>query len=172
MSMTKYTTGMTELLYLRYTEKRKGYLFMKVQGPGHTQATSKAKKKDKASETSGSFDDFVASGPKDAAPTKATQSIAQVDALLAIQGAEDPTERAAKQRMRHRSTTILGELDKLRVAMLNGNLTVGHVVDIADVVSSHREKITDPGLTSIMDEIDLRAQVELAKIRKALDTQD
>ncbi len=145
---------------------------MKVQGPGQTQSTSKSKKKDKASEGSGSFDDFVASGTKDAAPTKATKKNDQIDALLAIQGAEDPTERASKQRMRRRSDTILGELDKLRMALLNGNLTVGHVVDIADVVASHREKIADPGLSSIMDEIDLRAQVELAKIRVALDAQE
>ena len=57
------------------------------------------------------------------------------------------------------------------MAMLNGSLTVGHMIDIADVVASHREKITDPALTAIMDEIDLRAQVELAKMRVAMDRQ-
>ena len=53
--------------------------------------------------------------------------------------------------------------------MLTGQLTVGHMIDIADVVASHRERINDPTLTSVMDEIDLRAQVELAKMRVALD---
>jgi hypothetical protein len=53
--------------------------------------------------------------------------------------------------------------------MLGGNLTVGHMIDIADIVASHREKITDPALTSLMDEIDLRAQVELAKMRISMD---
>ena len=52
--------------------------------------------------------------------------------------------------------------------MLGGNLTVGHMIDVADVVASHREKIDDPTLTAIMDEIDLRAQVEIAKIRVVL----
>ena len=52
--------------------------------------------------------------------------------------------------------------------MLNGTLTVGHMIDIADIVASHREKIQDPKLTDIMDEIDLRAQVELAKMRVAM----
>ena len=78
---------------------------------------------------------------------------------------------AAKKRMRHRSDKILSELDKIRMAMLSGTLTIGHMVDIADVVASHREKIMDPALTAIMDEIDLRAQVELAKMRVALDSQ-
>jgi hypothetical protein len=111
----------------------------------------------------------MASDAQQAAPTKATQSIAQVDALLAIQGAEDPTQGASRKRMRHRADTILSELDKIRMAMLGGNLTVGHMIDVADVVASHREKVSDPVLTDLMDEIDLRAQVELAKMRVTLD---
>ena len=71
--------------------------------------------------------------------------------------------------MKQRASVILNELDNVRLAMLTGRLTVGHMIDIADVISSHREKILDPGLTAIMDEIDLRAQVELAKMRIALD---
>ena len=91
--------------------------------------------------------------------------------MLAVQAAEDPTQGAAKKRMRRRSDKILNELEKIRMAMLNGSLTVGHMIDVADVVASHREKIMDPALTGIMDEIDLRAQVELAKMRVALNAQ-
>ena len=142
---------------------------MKVEGPGKTQGPAKTKKKDKAAAADGSFEAFIASGPKEAAATQGTQSIAAVDALLAVQGAEDPTARAARRRMRERAEDILKGLDELRMAMLQGNMTVGHMVDIADVVASHREKIDDPALTTLMDEIDLRAQVELAKMQAALD---
>lgn len=145
---------------------------MKVQGPSGPQGPSKTKGKGSASQSDASFGAHMASGPKAAAPTQTTQSIAQLDALLAIQGAEDPTARAAKKRMRERSNTILHELDKIRLAMLGGTLTVGHMIDVADVVASHREKIMDPAMTAIMDEIDLRAQVELAKMRMALDAQN
>ncbi len=144
---------------------------MKVQGPGPTRPTSPTKKSGKVSESGGSFDEMVSGGTQAAAETKTTQSIAHVDALLAVQAAEDPTERAARKRMHVRSDNVLKELDKLRMAMLNGSLTVGHMIDIADVVASHREKILDPELTDIMDEIDLRAQVELAKMRVSLDRQ-
>lgn len=144
---------------------------MKIQGPGRTQGPSKTSGKDKVSGDS-SFGDMVSSGTQEAATTQNTQSIAQVDALLAIQGAEDPTARAAKKRMRQRSGDILDGLEKIKMAMLGGTLTVGHMIDIADVVASHREKIEDPGLTAIMDEIDLRAQVELAKMRASLDAQE
>lgn len=141
---------------------------MKIQGPGRAQSTSKNNKSDKAKKADGSFKDMVAGSAKETAQAAATQSIARVDALLAVQGAEDPTARAARRRMVQRGEAVLDELDKLRGAMLGGTLTIGHMIDIADVVASHREKIDDPALTAIMDEIDLRAQVELAKMRKSL----
>jgi len=144
---------------------------MKIQGPGGTKGSSKTGKSGKTSKSKASFGDFIAKDTQSAATTQNTQSIAQVDALLAIQGAEDPTQGAARRRARKRSGVILDELDKIRMAMLGGTLTVGHMIDIADVVASHREKIMDPVLTDIMDEIDLRAQVELAKMRVALDAQ-
>lgn len=142
---------------------------MKVEGPKKTGSAAGAKKSGKTSGTEGSFSDFIASAPKEAAATTTTRSIAQLDALLAVQGAEDPAQGRARKRMHQRADDILSELDKVKMAMLNGSLTVGHMVDIADVVASHREKITDPKLTSIMDEIDLRAQVELAKMQMALE---
>ena len=144
---------------------------MKIQGPGKTSGPSKTNKKDKASSSDESFGDMVSSRVGTRAPTGATKSIAMVDSLLAAQSVEDPTARAAKKRMRSRSMTVLDELEKLRMGMLSGSMTVGHMIDIADVVASHREKISDPSLTAIMDEIDLRAQVELAKMRVAMDRQ-
>ncbi|HOO82282.1 MAG TPA: flagellar assembly protein FliX [Alphaproteobacteria bacterium] len=145
---------------------------MKVQGPGGAKGPSKTGKSGKTSKSDASFGDFIAKDTPAAATTQNTQSIAQVDALLAIQGAEDPTQGAARKRARKRSGVILDELEKIRMAMLGGTLTVGHMIDIADVVASHREKIMDPALTDIMDEIDLRAQVELAKMRVALDARN
>jgi hypothetical protein len=53
--------------------------------------------------------------------------------------------------------------------MLTGTLTVGNLLDIADVVASHRERIGDPQLAGLLDEIDLRAQIEIAKMKMALD---
>ncbi len=145
---------------------------MKVTGPGQVQGPSKTKKSDKSKSSDSDFGSLVSSGPSEAAGTKTTQSIAHVDALLAVQESEDPTARAAKRRMRERADDILDELDKIRLAMLNNELTVGHMIDIADVVASHREKMPDPKLTAIMDEIDLRAQVELAKMRVVLDKKE
>jgi hypothetical protein len=142
---------------------------MKVQGPGQAQNASNSKKTGRTDRGESHFGDFLASGPAAAESAAQTSTIGTVDSLLALQGAEDPTARSARRRMKERANVILNELDKVRLAMLSGRLTVGHMIDIADVISSHREKIADPGLTVIMDEIDLRAQVELAKMRIVLD---
>jgi hypothetical protein len=71
--------------------------------------------------------------------------------------------------MKSRASHILDELERIRIGLLTGTLTVGDVVNVADVVAQHREKIMDPRLTAILDEIDLRAQVELAKMKMAMD---
>lgn len=144
---------------------------MKVEGPSGPKGTSSTRKTGGKSSASGAqFDSLMgADEASGAAPASAAQSIARVDVLLAVQGAEDPREGASKKRMRVRSENILKELDKIRVSMLAGTLTVGQMIDIADTVAAHREKISDPQLAGILDEIDLRAQVELARMRVALD---
>ena len=143
---------------------------MKIDGPDKSKNVSSTKKADKAKAADGDFGAYMAAGAKKPSGSGATQSIARVDALLSIQAAESPTERAARKRMRVRAESILQELDRLRHGLLTGNLTVGAVVDIADVVAAHREKVSDPKLTAILDEIDLRAQIELAKARKAMES--
>jgi hypothetical protein len=145
----------------------KAYL-MKVEGPGSTQQTSRTGKKDKVGGGGGSFGDMLTGGTASSAPASAPQTISSIDTLLAVQGAEDPTEKAAKKRMKARAGRVLDELEKIRVGLLTGTLTLGDVINIADVVASHREKIMDPGLTAILDEIDLRAQVEIAKMKMAM----
>lgn len=141
---------------------------MKVEGPKRGDGVSKGKK---SSSSAGGedFSQYVTGGASESPSASATHSIAQLDVLLAVQAAENPTERAAKKRARMRADNVLGKLEEVRIAMLGGNLTVGHMLDVADVVASHRDKIHDPLLTAIMDEIDLRAQVEIAKMRYAME---
>jgi hypothetical protein len=144
---------------------------MKVTGPDSTQKTSGTKKTSKAGSAGGvQFGSLLGVGETEApAHTSATGVIAGIDTLLAAQEADDPEQRATRKRMRTRGEDVLKQLDKLRLGMLTGTLSVGNLLDIADVVASHRERINDPQLSSILDEIDLRAQIEIAKMRMALD---
>lgn len=141
---------------------------MKVEGPSKTGKTTKTDNAKKVGKSDGTFGDMVASAAQETAGTAASQSIAKVDALLAVQATESSTERTAKRRMRERGEKVLRQLDHLRLGILTGNLTIGQVIDIADVVASHREKITDAKMSAVLDEIDLRAQIEIAKMKKAM----
>ncbi len=144
---------------------------MKITGPEGPQKTAGVKKTARTGGASGTqFGSLLETGESEApAHTAATGVIAGIDALLAAQETDDPVQRAAKKRMRARGEDVLKQLDKIRLGMLTGTLSVGNLMDIADVVASHRERINDPHLSSLLDEIDLRAQIEIAKMRMALD---
>lgn len=144
---------------------------MKVGGTGDTSKVGGPKKTDKSGRAgSSSFGSLLGTGESEApAHTSAANVIAGIDSLLAAQEADDPAQRASRGRMRKRADDVLKQLDKLRLGMLTGTLSVGNLVDIADVVASHRERINDPHLSSLLDEIDLRAQIEIAKMKMALD---
>jgi hypothetical protein len=144
---------------------------MKIEGPNKSGASAPTRKGDGVSVAdAAAFRGLMAvDDTPDTAATAPTRTIAALDTLLAVQATEDPQEKAAKSRMRARAGSILAALEELRGGLLVGRLTVGHLIDLADVVASHRDRIIDPHLTALIDEIDLRAQVELAKLRVALD---
>ena len=144
---------------------------MKIDGTKSSSDIQKKKDAKKSGEGSGVFQSLMGGGHTgEVAKTGGSSlsaGIASVDALLAAQSAEDPAQQKAKKRMQARAEDILGKLNDLKVGMVSGSVTVGHMISIADVVASHRERINDPSLTSILDEIDLRAHVELAKLQVA-----
>lgn len=142
---------------------------MKIEGPGKTQHTDKKKKSSGASGGDGAFSDFMVDKSTSQAAASPTSPINMADSLLSIQNVDDPAQRAARQRMTMRADRILDELDRIRVLILTGQVTIGDMIGIADMVARHRERVTDPQLTAILDEIDLRAQIELAKMRVSLD---
>lgn len=145
---------------------------MKITGTDSTNKTSGTKKSGKTGATgSAQFGSMIGGASEAEAPAHAaaTGVIAGIDALLAAQEVDDPAGRAARKRMRARGEDVLKQLDKVRLGMLTGTLSVANLMDIADVVATHRENINDPQLSSLLDEIDLRAQIEIAKMRMALD---
>ncbi len=147
---------------------------MKIEGPKGPQGAGGARKAGAAAQPldAAMFRGLMAATDvDDTAAMHAPKTIAQLDSLLALQALEDPTARATRRRMVKRSDDVLVALDRIRMGMLNGTMTVGDMINIADVVATHRERVQDPEMTALLDEIDLRAQVEIAKLRCALDAQ-
>jgi hypothetical protein len=94
--------------------------------------------------------------------TSGTRTIGGIDALIALQGVEEPGERRRKAVKRGRSA--LDALDALKLGMLSGTLDTGALARLKSITAGLAEPSGDPGLDTVLAEIELRAQVELAKI--------
>ena len=103
----------------------------------------------------------VASGPASAAATSAASSVAGVSALMALQGVEGPLER--RRRAIRRGGGLLDRLDELKLALLSGEPDEGVMDRLGRVMREERPQNDDPGLSALLDQIDLRAAVEMAK---------
>ncbi|MEM9899464.1 MAG: flagellar assembly protein FliX, partial [Pseudomonadota bacterium] len=60
--------------------------------------------------------------------------------------------------------TILDELERMRLDLLMGEVPVSRLQQIAGLVARTRDRVADDRLASVLDDVDLRARVELAKL--------
>jgi hypothetical protein len=111
---------------------------------------------------SGTFSLEAEEQPRAATPTAAPRVIGGIDALLALQGVEDPTER--RRRGVRRGRNVLDALDALKLALLSGTLDTAALATLKTTTASLAESTGEPGLDTVLAEIALRAEVELAKI--------
>ena len=84
-----------------------------------------------------------------------------VSALMALQGVESATER--RRRAIRRGGGLLDRLDELKLALLAGEAGEGALERLGRTLREERPVDADPALSSLLDQIDLRAAVELAK---------
>jgi hypothetical protein len=88
-----------------------------------------------------------------------------VEALLALQDVGGPLER--KRRAVRRAGRILDTLDRLKVALLEGELSGAELDRLSRAIRDERDQTEDPALEAVLDEIELRAAVEIAKLEQA-----
>lgn len=91
----------------------------------------------------------------------APKAAGNIDALLAMQGVEDPAER--RKRSVQRGRGALDVLDDLKIGLLSGNFDASTVSRLRDAAASLKTVSGDPGLDAVLSEIELRVEVELAK---------
>ena len=85
---------------------------------------------------------------------------AGIDSLLALQSVEDPTSR--KRKAIKRGNALLDTLETIKADLLLGRVSEGRLNQLLALVTSARERQA-PDLDGILDDIELRARVELAK---------
>lgn len=89
------------------------------------------------------------------------RAVASLDALMALQGLDEPGER--RRRTVKRGRSALDALDELKVGLLAGALDPGALARLKLIAGTLLEDSGDPRLDAIMAEIELRAAVEIAK---------
>jgi hypothetical protein len=107
----------------------------------------------------------AASGPAQTAAVSATRSVVGVDALVALQDVGGPLER--KRRAVGRASRMLDALDDIKAGLLVGELSSGDLDRLRRAVRDERDHTDDPNLEAVLDEIELRAAVEVAKLESA-----
>jgi hypothetical protein len=89
--------------------------------------------------------------------------ISSLDVLLSVQQSDDAGSGAGK-RAKQRAKDLLDNLDQIRLGLLAGGVPLSTLKNLEQMVSRQKENILDPRLSEIIDDIDLRVQVELAKL--------
>ena len=140
---------------------------MKLTGIGGASAAGPASKTAKTTKTSGSgFAESLASldQAEETQGVEAPATVGGIAALLATQGVGDSLEREAKKRLVDYGNDLLDKLEELRHGLLLGHVPKDKLIAMAQMVRSRRDSTPDPRLAELLDEIELRVEVELAKL--------
>lgn len=136
---------------------------MKIDGPQRTSATSKT---EKARKTGGvgstAFADML-SAADEAEAASAPAAVGGVGLFLALQAGEMATEQESRRRAINHADDLLEELEDLRVGLLLGSYTQAQLSRLAARLQQQLATVTDPALQGLLQEIEMRAAVELAK---------
>lgn len=104
-------------------------------------------------------------GPSQMSRAGGVGGLMGVDALLALQEMGGPLER--KRRAVNRAGRLLDILDEVKLSLIGGEVTGNDLERLSRAIRDQRENTDDPGLEGVLNEIETRAAVELAKLESA-----
>ncbi|WP_439817246.1 flagellar assembly protein FliX [Zavarzinia sp. CC-PAN008] len=134
---------------------------MKVEGPGRVAGPQPNRKAGKAADGDKFTIEQQADEPATAGVTGARAPVG-LNALIGLQEVPDPRTRRA--RTLREADDLLDRLEELRHGLLLGHIPQERLQQLLATISRRREAIDDPRLAELMDDIVLRASVELAKL--------
>ena len=99
------------------------------------------------------------------AGTTGVRTVGGIDALIALQGVEGVDER--RRRAAKRGHTALDVLDDMKLGLLSGRFDPGMLLKLKAAAAGLKDLSGDPQLDRLLAEIELRVEVELAKVETA-----
>jgi hypothetical protein len=127
-------------------------------------ATASAQPVRRTASSSGKSDAFARalSGQQGSASVAASVSINALCGVLAAQEVGDALDDQG--RAKKRGEEMLDELELIRLGLIDGSIPRARLQALAALARARRGGFNDPRLSEILDHIELRAAVELAKL--------
>jgi hypothetical protein len=134
---------------------------MRIEGAARlNQPASSATARSGASGFAVAAEEAPATAPADAAPVAPS-----LDAVLLLQEALPPAER--RRRAVRRGRGLLALLDELRLSLLSGEAPAALPGRLGDLLAERHDPSGDRGLDEVLNAVELRAEVEVAKFAAA-----
>jgi len=135
---------------------------MEIKGPGRIE-TSAIKRKAPSGAAAGGFS-VADHGESHAQIVAGPGPIAALDSILMLQQMDDSTRESP--RVWAHGEQLLDLLDSVRDGLLAGGIPRATLNKLAAAVTRRHEAFADPKLQDVLDQIELRAHVELAKLEQ------
>jgi Class II flagellar assembly regulator len=127
-------------------------------GPGQPRRTGS-----RSGDPAGEFTRHIDMRPAAARSVTPAMPLAALDGVLAIQ--EVPDAAAQRRRAVRRGHALLDELHELRLGLIDGRLSEATLRRLAALLDTAEPPLDDPKLATVLDQIELRAALEMAKLR-------
>lgn len=135
---------------------------MRITGPTSTALARESQASRRAA--SGTFRLDEGEGARSPNAAGGARALGGIDALVALQGLEDATER--RRRAVGRGRRALDVLDEVKLGLLSGRLDGSLLGRLKALSEDLKQDSGDQGLNAVLTEIDLRVEVEIAKMTR------
>lgn len=143
---------------------------MKIDKVGVGRGATAPRKTRKASASSESFSKTL----KETAESMETSAVggvggvSPVGAILSVQEVSDSMDERSRGLLMAYGDDLLDKLEDLRLGLLLGSIPKDDLADLAHRMRQKKQQVDDPKLMEIIDEIELRAEVEIAKLTRGV----
>lgn len=136
---------------------------MKIAGSGSIRSNA-TRRKGGTAPAAGEFAGHMSGAAKTQTPAvSGTTQVASVGALVALQDSSGFGGDTGAVEI-DRAEKLLDQLDRIRVGILTGSISSATLQNIVNRLAQRRTDGVEPRLAALVDEIELRARVELAKL--------
>ncbi len=140
-----------------------------VSSQRSTQAMSSSKSGASARAGAAFVPSFSGAQTQAANDVASLSSLTSISSLLAIQGVDAPDDAlTGRKRAVVNARETLDLLDDIKLGLLSGEVPTDKLEGLLERVQHEREGVDDPELNNLLDHIELRARVELAKFGRSV----